>query len=217
MAGLASLIIGLGLLYHGAQESALQLYLRGVGAPVIGAVDAVFRGRSGERTRIRVAYTDFQGSQRRATVTARSSAWRRGETAKLLVSLRFPQLAMLEDSAASGRLLRENAVLGAIGAALAPLGLWLYGGFHRRRRLALGRVPFREAEGEVLCSEERPYRLGDYTPLAVRYAFNAVDGRQYEGRSPDLPRGHPPPPPGPVRIRYARRDPSRSLPLLPGD
>lgn len=216
MAGSILIIIASGLFFHGLYDGGLQLYLRAAGEPVTGVIVAVFRGRAAERTRLGVSYVDPDGGSRYATVATASSAWQRGQTVDLLVVRAVPELAMLENTVRSGRSLVETLLLGGIGAGLLPLGVWLYAGFRRRARLALGRTPFRETEGECLGCVERPYKLGDYTPLAVRYAFFGLDGARHEARSPDLPRGWPPPSSGPIKVRYTRRDPRLSLPILTG-
>jgi len=214
MAGLVVSAIGLGLLAHGGYEGGLQLWLRAFGTAVEAEVEHVFRGRSGERTRLALRFEGPDGNVHAVTVPSASSAYQPGQTAELLVVESVPRLALLRSHVRSKRRLYESLAFTGIGSVLTPTGLWLYLGFRRRAKLARGRIAYREADGRVLGLEPRPYQLGSHRPQALRYEFRAHDGRLYTARSPDLPPGLDVPDEGWIRVRYVRSRPARSLPIL---
>lgn len=216
MAGLVVSVIGLGLLGHGAYEGGLQLWLRAFGTAIEAEVEHVFRGRSGERTRLALRFEGPDGEMHAITVPSASSAHQPGQRADLLIVEPVPRLALLASHVRSSRRLYESLAFTGVGCVLSPLGLWLYLGFRARARLARGRIPYRETDGRVLGLELRPYQLGSHRPRALRYEFRAQDGRLYRARSPDLPAGLDAPCEGWIRVRYARARPARSLPILEG-
>lgn len=214
---LAVAVAGALILAHFARQYAVDRGLRAHGVAADAEIVGVL-GYPAASTRqvplLELRFQDAQGATQRGRIQVDSSAYRVGERVAIRYRPGRPGELALASALESGRRVRDQAIMGLVGA-LMLLGCAIAAGSIAARALAVQRlldtgVP---TPGQVAALRQDAVGLGRRRPVRLEHRFVDARGQVRTGRSDPVPRQREPlyRVGSPVVVYYDPRRPERNL------